>query len=251
MPSGERIAYLCEVADYSDEEIDALFFGKIEPWFKDDLDKWLRIYELPASCLVDDVLKILHMTPEELLNAKEMPFYKSKDYAGGISFQPYSEAESEDQIEEWVESGDQIEERAEPEYPGVDRLAPMRQTPLLGRIACGEPILAEENIEDYVDLPKHINADFALECRGDSMIGAGIQDGDVVYIQQQPEVENGQIAAVLVGDDEATLKRFYYDGTTVQLVAENPKFAPMVFTGEDINKVRVIGRAVAFTHSLI
>lgn len=127
----------------------------------------------------------------------------------------------------------------------------MRQAPLLGRIACGEPILAEENIEDYVDLPKHITADFALECRGDSMIGAGIQDGDVVYIRQQPEVENGQIAAVLVGDEEATLKRFYFDGTTVQLVAENPKFAPMVFTGEDINKVRVIGRAVAFTHSLI
>ena len=130
-------------------------------------------------------------------------------------------------------------------------LEPMERIPLLGQIACGTPILAEQNVEDYVDLPRHIRADFTLTCRGDSMIGAGIQDGDMVYIRQQPEVENGEIAAVMVDEEEATLKRFYFDGLSVQLVAENPKFPPMVFTGEEISRrVHVVGRAVAYTHSL-
>lgn len=139
-----------------------------------------------------------------------------------------------------------------PNLPGnIALLPPMAKVPLVGRIACGTPILAEENIEEYVDLPRHIQADFALECKGDSMVGAGIQNGDVVYIRSQPEVENGQIAAVLVDGDEATLKRFYFDGQVVQLVAENARYAPMVFVGEDISKrLRVIGRAVAYTHVL-
>lgn len=127
---------------------------------------------------------------------------------------------------------------------------PMDKIPLLGRIACGEPILAEENIEDYVDLPRHIKADFALTCRGDSMINAGIQDGDVVYIRQQEHVENGQIAAVRIGDDEATLKRFYYDGECVRLVAENPSFATKIFFGQEMNQIHVIGLAVAYTHAI-
>lgn len=140
----------------------------------------------------------------------------------------------------------------EPELPAnLMPLGPMEQVPLLGRIACGAPILAEENVEAYIDLPRHIQADFALDCKGDSMIGAGIRSGDVVYIHSQPEVENGQIAAVLVDGDEATLKRFYFDGQTVQLVSENPRYAPMVFVGEDIAKrLRVLGRAVGYTHAL-
>ncbi|WP_164510399.1 LexA family protein [Agathobaculum sp. Marseille-P7918] len=130
-------------------------------------------------------------------------------------------------------------------------LPKMNKVPLVGQIACGTPILAEENITDYVDLPAHIRADYALTCKGDSMIGAGIQDGDVVYIRQQPEVENGQIAAVIVNDDnEATLKRFYRIGDTVTLNPENPTIAPMVFVGDEINSVRIVGRAVAYTHVL-
>ena len=125
------------------------------------------------------------------------------------------------------------------------------QVPLFGQIACGTPILAEQNIEDYVDLPAHIRADFALTCKGDSMIGAGVHDGDVVYIRQQPEVSNGQIAAVIVDEGEATLKRFYHDGSTVSLVAENPTIAPLVFSGENVSRLRVIGLAVAFTHPLV
>ena len=126
-------------------------------------------------------------------------------------------------------------------------IQPMNKVPLLGRIACGEPILAEQNIEEYIDLPTHIQADFALMCKGDSMIHAGIQEGDVVYIRKQEEVENGQIAAVMVDDEEATLKRFYFDGGLLQLVSENRKYPPKVFTEENINRVHVIGLAVAYT----
>lgn len=130
----------------------------------------------------------------------------------------------------------------------VTPLEPMRKVPLVGQIACGVPILAEQNITDYVDLPAHIRADFALTCKGDSMVGAGIRDGDVVYIRQQEEVENGQIAAVMVGDEEATLKRFYMESGVVQLVSENPSVPPKVFIGNGVSQIRVVGLAVAYTH---
>lgn len=145
-----------------------------------------------------------------------------------------------------------LDEEMDSSLPSNIILLPkMNKVPLVGQIACGTPILAEENITDYVDLPAHIRADYALTCKGDSMIGAGIQDGDVVYIRQQPEVENGQIAAVIVNDDnEATLKRFYRIGDTVTLNPENPKVAPLIFVADDINNIRVIGLAVAFTHVL-
>ena len=134
--------------------------------------------------------------------------------------------------------------------PNVVPLPQMRKVPLVGQIARGIPILAEQNIQEYIDLPAHINADYALTCKGESMINIGIEDGDIVYILQQEEVENGQVAAVRVGDDEATLKRFYYDEEAgiVQLVAENSTIAPKVFVGEAINQVHVIGRAIAYTH---
>lgn len=122
--------------------------------------------------------------------------------------------------------------------------------PLVGTIACGVPILAEENIEGYVELPDNIHADFALRCKGDSMIGAGIQSGDIVYIREQPIVENGQIAAVMI-DNEATLKRFYRYNDTVQLVAENPAVRPLVFVQEEINSLHIAGLAVGYTHKIV
>lgn len=131
----------------------------------------------------------------------------------------------------------------------LSSLDSMPKIPLIGRIACGEPILAEENIEDYVDLPRHIRADFALTCRGNSMINAGIREGDIVYIRKQERVDNGQIAAVLI-DDEATLKRFYYNGDSIRLMAENPSFPTKEFVGEEMNSVHIIGLAVGYTHAL-
>lgn len=125
----------------------------------------------------------------------------------------------------------------------------MNQVPLLGSIACGEPILAEENIEGMVDMPERVAADFALRCKGDSMINARIFDGDVVYIRQQPQVNDGEIAAVLV-DDEATLKRVRLYPDHVSLEPENPQYRPLVYWGEDMAAVRIIGKAVAFTSTV-
>lgn len=134
--------------------------------------------------------------------------------------------------------------------PNIEPLGSMQKIPLVGQIACGIPILAEQNIEDYVDLPGHIRADFALTCKGESMIGAGIRTGDIVYIRKQEEVENGQIAAVMIGNDEATLKRVYTKPGVVQLVAENPNIAPAIFIGEEAEKIHIVGLAVAYTHVL-
>lgn len=119
-----------------------------------------------------------------------------------------------------------------------------KKVPLLGSIACGEPILAEQNVEDYVSCELSSNADFALKCKGDSMINANIYDGDLVFIKQQPIVENGQIAAVLIGT-EATLKRVYINDSSVTLLAENPNFPPLTYSKEDMNDVQIIGKAVA------
>lgn len=134
--------------------------------------------------------------------------------------------------------------------PNIEPFGSMQKIPLVGQIACGTPILAEQNIEDYVDLPGHIRADFALTCKGESMIGAGIRTGDIVYIRKQEEVENGQIAAVMIGNDEATLKRVYTKPGVVQLVAENPNIAPAVFIGKEAEQIHIIGLAVAYTHVL-
>lgn len=131
--------------------------------------------------------------------------------------------------------------------PGFEPLPPMKKVPLIGSIACGQPITAEENIEGYVDVPERLHCDFSLRCNGESMIDAGIADGDIVYIRSQPEVENGQIAAVRIGD-EATLKRVYWDGSVLTLLPENRLFPPMVFTGQELEQVHIEGRAVGFTH---
>lgn len=126
----------------------------------------------------------------------------------------------------------------------------MVKKPMLGDIACGEPILAVQNIEDYVDVPEHIRCDFVLRCKGDSMIDARIFDGDYVYIQQQERVEDGQIAAVLVddaGESEATLKRVYITDEEITLMPDNRAYRPKTYRHEEMNQVRIIGRAVAFT----
>lgn len=125
----------------------------------------------------------------------------------------------------------------------------MGKVPLIGAIACGAPVLAQEHIEDYVDMPSHIHADFALTCKGDSMINARIFDGDVVYIRQQDTVENGQIAAVLI-DNEATLKRVRLFEDHIALEPENPQYRPLVFWGEEMNAIRILGKAVAFTSTV-
>ena len=130
--------------------------------------------------------------------------------------------------------------------PGIMRIPKMKKIPLLGTIACGEPILAEENIDTYIPIDENFDATFALKCKGDSMITARIFDGDIVYIRPQPDVENGEIAAVLI-DNEATLKKVYKAKNKITLSPCNPMYADMVYTDEQLNQIKILGKAVAFT----
>ena len=116
---------------------------------------------------------------------------------------------------------------------------------MLGEIACGEPIYINQDYETYVEASEDINADFCITARGDSMINARIFDGDVVFIREQPDVENGEIAAVVI-EDTITLKRVYkYDGR-LELRPENPTHRVQNYEKEELNQIRILGKAVAF-----
>lgn len=138
--------------------------------------------------------------------------------------------------------------RSLPSSLDIDNIIPIpttKKVPLLGTIACGEPILATENIEMYIRVDESIPADFALKCKGDSMINARIFDGDIVYIRQQPDVEDGEIAAVLIGD-EATLKKVHKYPNKIVLSACNPMYDDYIYANEQLNEIRILGKAVAF-----
>lgn len=123
----------------------------------------------------------------------------------------------------------------------------MKKFRVLGEFACGKPIYADEDRETLILADADIDADFCLYARGDSMTGARIMDGDIVFIKAQDMVDNGEIAAVIVGD-EATLKRVYYypDKHKLVLNAENPHYEPLVYTDEELSDIRILGKAVAF-----
>ena len=153
--------------------------------------------------------------------------------------------------EAWLMGYDvsRVRDDATPKASNILPMPEIRKIPLLGTIACGAPVLAEEHIEGQVDIPVNIHADFALTCKGDSMINARIFDGDIVYIRQQDTVENGEIAAVLI-ETEATLKRVRLFDDHISLEPENPMYKPIVFWNEEMNEVRILGKAVAFTSSV-
>lgn len=123
----------------------------------------------------------------------------------------------------------------------------MKKLPILGSIACGKPIYAAEEHECFAVFDGETDADFCLRAQGDSMIGARIFDGDIVFIKSQESVDNGEIAAVIIGD-EATLKRVYYYPEKEKLILspENPRYEPLVFLQSELDAVRIIGKAVAF-----
>lgn len=120
-----------------------------------------------------------------------------------------------------------------------------KRIPIIGTIAAGIPILAHENIEGYEVVPENISVDFCLRVKGDSMIGARILDGDLVYIRKQPTVDNGEIAAVII-DDEATLKRFYKFNGSVLLRSENPNYPEQRYTKKDMKQILILGKAIFF-----
>ena len=133
--------------------------------------------------------------------------------------------------------------------PGFEPLPAMVQVPLIGSIACGTPITAEQNIECYIGVPAAWHADFALTCHGDSMAPT-ICNGDIVCIRCQPEVEQGEIAAVRVGE-EATLKHFHRQGDAVMLLADNAAVCPpMFYAGEQLSELHIEGKAVGLCRGL-
>jgi repressor LexA len=135
------------------------------------------------------------------------------------------------------------------DYSKFDNIIPIttKKFPLLGKIACGEPIFADEDRESYIAADSDIKADFVLRCKGDSMVGARIMDGDLVFIRKQISVENGEIAAVII-DDSATLKRVYYykEKNTLILKPENPRYEDFIYTGNELDNIRILGKAIAF-----
>ena len=136
----------------------------------------------------------------------------------------------------------------------VDNIIPIsvKRLPILGDIACGEPIYAEEEHESFAAADSQLDADFCLRAHGDSMIGARINDGDIVFIRSQNQVDNGEVAAVII-NDEATLKRVYYYPEEGKLVLspENPRYAPLVYVGRELDQIKIIGKAVAFQSTVL
>lgn len=153
-----------------------------------------------------------------------------------------------------IEKSDLVEDKSNNDNDYINNIYKIDKIklPFLGSVACGEPIYADENRESYIMVGTDIHADFCLQCKGDSMINARIHDGDIVFVRKQDIVNNGEIAVVII-DDEATLKRFYYykEQNMVILRPENNKYQDIVLTGEELEKVRVIGKAVAFQSDVI
>ncbi len=119
--------------------------------------------------------------------------------------------------------------------------------PVIGQIACGNPVFASEEDGGAVYTDADTDADFCLIARGDSMKDARINNGDTVFIKKSDSVNNGEIAAIII-DDEATLKRVYYypESAKLMLISENSNYEPMVFSGTELEKIRIIGKAIAF-----
>lgn len=174
------------------------------------ISDWMRGKYLPKQDKVDIIAKALDVTPSYLMG------WSNNDKTIDIN-----------------------------RIPGVMPLKKLRRIPILGQIACGNPILAEENYIGYFTADdKYLDSDFCLYAKGDSMIGAEIDDGDLVFIKKQSDVDDGEIAAVLI-DDEATLKRVYKIAGNVQLRADNPNYPPIDLDGTQT--VIILGRA---THVL-
>jgi len=142
----------------------------------------------------------------------------------------------------------------ESEGASVSGIMPItvKRIPILGDIACGEPIYAEESHESFAATDSSLDADFCLRAHGDSMTGARIYDGDIVFIRAQSSVDNGEIAAVII-NDEATLKRVYFYPEEGKLILspENPRYAPLVYIKEELNTIKILGKAVAFQSTII
>lgn len=206
--------------------------------FSRNLKYQLNIHKKTQADIVND-LNITSSTVSDWVNGKKYPRMDKvqilADYLG-------------------ILKSDLVEEKSNDDSDYINNIYKIDKIklPFLGSVACGEPIYADEDRESYIMVGTDIHADFCLQCKGDSMINARIHDGDIVFVRKQDIVNNGEIAVVII-DDEATLKRFYYyrEQNMVILRPENNKYQDIVLTGEELEKVKVIGKAVAFQSNVI
>ena len=183
-------------------------------------------------------LRIRDMKQSELSERTGIPKSAISQYCSG-AFKPKQQrlfliAKALDVDEAWLMGLDVPIDRNSRSTPAnINPIPEMRKVPLLGSIACGAPILAEEHIEEYVDIPKHISADFALTCKGDSMINAAILSDDLVIVRPQQSADDGQIVVARIGD-EATVKRLRRRNGQVWLMPENENYEPIDGTEAEI-----------------
>lgn len=170
--------------------------------------------------------------------------FKEMTFSDWVNAKTYPRIDKIEKIANYfhVQKADLVEEKRKP----LKNIVPIERcmVPIIGQIAAGKPILADEHIEAFLPCDTGVHADFGLIVSGDSMIGADIHDGDVVFIRSQPVVDDGQIAAVRI-DDDATLKRFYKNPDGCTLVSMNPQYPPMIFNSDNCDSIQIIGLAVA------
>lgn len=199
-------------------------------------------------------LDMRHMTQAELsiksgVSKSSISRYLKGDWEGKQDA-VYSLALALNVTEAWLMGYDVSAEPQKVNIPvGFEPLPETQQVPLVGSIACGTPILAEQNIEAYVPVLTSWRADFALTCKGQSMEPL-FKDGDLVAIRKQPMVEQGQVAAVRIGE-EATLKRVYLHPEYIELRPENTAFASIMKIREEMNEVVIEGLAVGICRGLV
>ncbi|WP_066925479.1 LexA family protein [Murdochiella massiliensis] len=192
------------------------------------------------------------------INAKQLAEILDFPYTTVLSWINAANYPRIDKIEQMadffgVKKSDLIEDKIDAiinRHPDLHPIRKIRSVPILGTIACGTPIWAEENFEGYIGIdPMHMDGEFALICKGDSMIDAEIHDGDIVLMKKVPDVEDGEIAAVLI-DNEATLKRVYKKESLLVLQPCNRNYSPIVYSYDEAedNGVQIIGECVGVYH---
>lgn len=196
---------------------------------------------------IKKLMEVNNVSQTDICNALN---FKPSTFSDWVNAKTYPRIDKIEMLANYfgVEKSDLIEDSSaiNTQFDNIYKINKIK-LPMLGTIACGEPIFTDEDRESYVMVGTEIRADFCLKCQGDSMINARIHDGDIVFIRKQDIVDNGEIAAVII-DDEATLKRFYYykEQNMVILRPENSKYKDIILTGEQLERVKVLGKAVAF-----
>lgn len=191
------------------------------------------------AAIADKGLKASELSKISGVSQSSISQYMSKYAKNPTSESIYKLAKALDVSEAWLMGYDVPKER---EKPTPDLRPIQRRTfPVVGRIACGTPSEAIRD-EDTIEANTEIDAEFCLICSGDSMVGAQIYDGDVVFLKENRPIVNGHIYAVQI-NDEVTLKRVYINGNTISLIAENPAYLPLIFN-LNANEVKILGKAV-------